>query len=203
MQFHSIPNLIRKIQFQIHLIMKERLMVLILGKYIFKYISFAISHDDGFILEKWGGPLKPDYESIIYYSDNRSREFYLMEVNYTETKSKQFDEDDLQKWDYKDVIKFHEIRLGKNKMTKINVKCKGWLKKIAFVSNLWEWRDESYTKNSQDYVGPKEEESEMLNKITDFYANKDKDIKITIQEVQDRDMSMYDQRDDCEEEDDF
>ena len=31
-------------------------------------VILSISHDDGFIINKLGGPLKLEYESITYYS---------------------------------------------------------------------------------------------------------------------------------------
>ena len=61
------------------------------------------------------------------------------------------------KWNYQDIIKFHEIRLDKNNMTKITVKPEIF-RKVPFVSNFWEYRDERFSASSQDYIGIKGEE---------------------------------------------
>ena len=147
--------------------------------------NLSLSHDDGFIIDSFGGPLKAEYESIEYYSEDG--EFWCIIIGYTKTREKDFDEDDLKQWNHKDIIKFHEIRLDKKNMTKITVKGK-WLRKVRFVSNLWEWKDGI---KYQDYVGPKDEEAAMINEITEFYVSKVEEVDISIEEVTKRDVEMY------------
>ena len=72
-------------------------------------------------------------------------------------------------------------------MTKINVKGT-YLGKVAFVSNLWEYRlfeDEAM----EDYVGPKTEETAMMHKIESLYDWKE--VEISIQKATKRDIEMY------------
>ena len=151
------------------------------------YFNFSLPHDDGCIIDTFGGELKPEYESITYYSEDG--EFDFISVRYTKTREKEFYEEDIEQWSHEDVIKFHEIRLNKNNMTKINVKGE-WLKKVEFVSNLWEWK-EAHCLNYQDYVGPKKEEAAMINEITEFYVSKMKEVKISVQEATNSDVEMY------------
>ena len=146
-----------------------------------------------FIVDVFGGALKPEYKTIKYHSVDG--EFDYLKIRFTENREKEFYDHDFKKWNCKDIVKFHEIRLDKNSMTRINVKG-DWLRKVRFVSNLWQWREGYYYCKYQDYVGPQDEEVAMINEITEFYVSKMKEVKISIQEATQYDLEMYDSDED-------
>ena len=121
----------------------------------------------------------------------------LLIINYATSRTKDFAEFDLSDWNYKEIIKFHEIRSDSNDMTKIEA-TGPWLRKVPFVSNLWIFMNDTYNIHMHNYIGPKEEESEMRNKITEFYVQKVIDVKISILEANYSDTSLHwDDEDDC------
>ena len=156
---------------------------------VYAYIYLYISHDDEFIIDKLGGPLKPEYESIGYYA--RDHNFTHLTIEYTNDMSITLQSPDVERNNYKDVIKYHKIRLDKGNMTKIKVVCVGqWFSEmmhpIVPISILWEFRGNESWHACQYYVGPKNEETKMINEIKRVY--KGKEIEISTVNVEESDL---------------
>ena len=155
-------------------------------------MTLYINHNDGFIIDELGGPLQPEYESIHYHAYNHK--FDRLTIEFGKDMKVEFYPEDLERYDYRDIIKYHKIRLDKNNMTKIQVISVGnYIKDFGFgitpISQLWEFRGGESGVNWQYYVGPKDEEKIMINKINEIYE--DKEIEITIQNVKDSDLTKY------------
>ena len=127
-------------------------------------MSLRINHDDGFIIEKLGGPLNPGYATLdVTFYDQK---FDELQIEFSDNVMMLFLEaKDLEHWNCEDINKYYEIRLNKDKMTKIVIKSKDRIRKIEPVSNLWTTGGYGFDMSARSYIGPKEEEEMMMNRL--------------------------------------
>lgn len=120
-------------------------------------MKLHISHDDGFIIDKLGGPLKSEYRSIEYSAVDHN--FTYLTIEFMEDTYIDLYPDNIQRFNYEDIIKYHEIRLNKNNMIKIRVKYVGkgfhaYFEEegIVPISNLWEFVEGEVGSKRQYYI---------------------------------------------------
>ena len=150
-------------------------------------ISYNVTYNDTWIIKHFGGALSNEYQSITVKFSNGK--FKHVRIYYT--KDFKYDFDPINhEISYKDVDMFYKLRKDKTNLIKIRASLYGpsrWneSEKLCDKSSVL-WEVSTYFIAAEldhvNYIGPKSEKNEMMNKLNEFYSER---TDVVIRLVQD------------------